>query len=77
MIEQYPYFLASLLLLATIPVSLTPPGHSPAAGGRFDIENVAKVTKDSASGAHESAKASQDLSQLAVELQNIVGEFKI
>ncbi|WP_447603167.1 methyl-accepting chemotaxis protein [Nitrospira sp. Nam80] len=42
-----------------------------------DIENVAKVTKDSASGAHESAKASQDLSQLAVELQNIVGEFKI
>ena len=42
-----------------------------------DIENVAKVTKDSASGAHESAKASQDLSQLAVELQNIVGGFKI
>ncbi len=42
-----------------------------------DIENVAKVTKDSASGAHESAKASQDLSQLAVELQNIVGEFRI
>ena len=40
-------------------------------------KNVAKVTKDSASGAHESAKASQDLSQLAVELQNIVGEFKI
>jgi methyl-accepting chemotaxis protein len=35
------------------------------------------VTKDSASGAHESAKASQDLSQLAVELQNIVGAFRI
>ncbi len=42
-----------------------------------DIENVAKVTKDSSSGAHESAKASQDLSQLAVELQGIVGGFKV
>jgi methyl-accepting chemotaxis protein len=42
-----------------------------------DIENVAKVTKESSSGAHESAKASQDLSQLAVELQGIVGGFKI
>ncbi len=42
-----------------------------------DIENVAKVTKESSSGAHESAKASHDLSQLAVELQGIVGRFKI
>jgi len=42
-----------------------------------DIENVAKVTKESSSGAHESAKASQDLSQLAVELQGIVGGFKV
>ena len=42
-----------------------------------DIENVAKVTKESSSGAHESAKASQDLSQLAVELQGIVGGFKL
>ncbi|MBA5868744.1 MAG: DUF3365 domain-containing protein [Nitrospira sp. CR2.1] len=42
-----------------------------------DIENVAKVTKESSSGAHESAKASHDLSQLAVELQGIVGGFKI
>ncbi|MBA5863123.1 MAG: HAMP domain-containing protein [Nitrospira sp. CR1.1] len=42
-----------------------------------DIENVAKVTKESSSGAHGSAKASQDLSQLAVELQGIVGGFKI
>jgi len=42
-----------------------------------DIEQVAKVTKESSSGAHESAKASQDLSQLAVELQGIVGGFKI
>jgi methyl-accepting chemotaxis protein len=42
-----------------------------------DIENVAKVTKESASGANESAKASHDLSQLAVELQAIVGSFKV
>ena len=42
-----------------------------------DIENVAKVTKESASGASESAKASHDLSQLAVELQGIVGSFKV
>ncbi len=42
-----------------------------------DIENVAKVTKESASGANESAKASHDLSQLAVELQGIVGSFKV
>lgn len=42
-----------------------------------DIEQVAKVTKESSSGAHESAKASQDLSLLAVELQGIVGGFKI
>jgi methyl-accepting chemotaxis protein len=42
-----------------------------------DIENVAKVTKDSASGANESAKASHDLSQLATELQGIVGSFKL
>jgi len=42
-----------------------------------DIENVAKVTKESASGANESAKASSDLSQLATELQGIVGSFKL
>jgi methyl-accepting chemotaxis protein len=42
-----------------------------------DIEAVAKVTKESAAGANESAKASQDLSQMAVELQGIVGAFKI
>jgi methyl-accepting chemotaxis protein len=41
-----------------------------------DIEHVAKVTKESASGANESAKASHDLSQLAVELQGIVGGFR-
>ncbi len=42
-----------------------------------DLENVAKVSKESAGGAVESAKASQDLSVLATELQTIVGGFKI
>ncbi|MEW6248570.1 MAG: methyl-accepting chemotaxis protein [Nitrospirota bacterium] len=42
-----------------------------------DIENVAKITKESAAGANESAKASQDLSKLAIELQAIVGGFKM
>ncbi|MCC6141034.1 MAG: methyl-accepting chemotaxis protein [Nitrospira sp.] len=42
-----------------------------------DVENVAKVTKESASGANESAKASHDLTQLATELQGIVGSFKL
>jgi len=42
-----------------------------------DLENVAKVSKESSGGAIESAKASQDLSVLATELQTIVGGFKI
>jgi methyl-accepting chemotaxis protein len=42
-----------------------------------DIEQVAKVTRESSSGANESAKASHDLSQLAVELQGIVGSFRV
>ncbi len=42
-----------------------------------DLEAVAQVTKESSGGAHESAKASRDLSQLAVELQGIVGSFTV
>ncbi len=42
-----------------------------------DLENVARVSKESAGGAGESAKASSDLSVLATELQTIVGGFKI
>lgn len=42
-----------------------------------DIENVANVTKESASGASESAKASHDLSQMAIELQTLVGTFQV
>ncbi|MDO9119868.1 MAG: HAMP domain-containing methyl-accepting chemotaxis protein [Nitrospira sp.] len=42
-----------------------------------DIDNVARVTGESASGAGESAKASQDLSQMAIELQDVVGVFQV
>lgn len=42
-----------------------------------DIDNVARVTRESASGAGESAKASQDLSQMAIELQNVVSIFQV
>lgn len=42
-----------------------------------DLESVAKVTKESEAGATESAKASQDLSLLATELQSVVGGFQI
>jgi methyl-accepting chemotaxis protein len=42
-----------------------------------DLENVAKVSKESAGGASESAKASHDLSLLASELQAIVGSFRV
>lgn len=42
-----------------------------------DIDNVAQVTQESATGAGESAKASQDLSQMAIELQNVVSIFQV
>ena len=42
-----------------------------------DLENVARVSKESAGGATESARASHDLSLLAAELQNIVSNFKV
>ena len=42
-----------------------------------DLETVARVSKESESGACESAKASQDLSLLATELQKIVSCFKV
>jgi methyl-accepting chemotaxis protein len=42
-----------------------------------DLETVARVSKESESGATESAKASQDLSLLATELQKIVSCFKV
>ena len=42
-----------------------------------DLETVAQVSRESSSGSGESAKASHDLSQLAAELQGIVGTFKV
>ncbi len=42
-----------------------------------DIDNVAQVTQESAAGAGESAKASQGLSQMAIELQAVVSIFQV
>lgn len=42
-----------------------------------DIDKVAQVTRESATGAGESAKASQDLSQMAIELQDVVSIFQV
>jgi methyl-accepting chemotaxis protein len=41
-----------------------------------NIERIAKVTAESATGAQQSAKACQDLSNLAFDLQNVVSQFK-
>jgi methyl-accepting chemotaxis protein len=42
-----------------------------------DVENVAKVSKEAAGSASESAKACHDLSQMTAELQGIVSGFKL
>lgn len=42
-----------------------------------DLENVAQVTKETAGGATESARASHDLNGLAAELKGVVGGFNI
>jgi len=42
-----------------------------------DLETVAQVTRDSSSGSGESVRASQELSVLAMDLQSIVGNFKV
>jgi methyl-accepting chemotaxis protein len=41
-----------------------------------NLEQIAKVTAETATGAQESAKACQGLSNLAFDLQNVVGQFK-
>src|SRR5207245_8837323 len=41
------------------------------------MEKIAKWVKASADGAKQSAKACQDLSSLAFDLQNMVGTFKL
>ncbi|MBI1749446.1 MAG: DUF3365 domain-containing protein [Acidobacteria bacterium] len=42
-----------------------------------NIEQIAKITQESASGAQESAKACHELSSLALDLQNLVSQFKV
>ncbi|RMH36154.1 MAG: methyl-accepting chemotaxis protein [Nitrospirae bacterium] len=42
-----------------------------------DLEAVAQVTRDTSSGASESAKASQELNALAAKLQGLVSSFKV
>ena len=41
------------------------------------IDQISKITQEAASGAHQSAKACQELSGLALDLQNLVSQFKI
>lgn len=41
------------------------------------MDQIARLGKESAVGAQQSAKACQDLSELALALQNMVGSFKL
>jgi methyl-accepting chemotaxis protein len=43
----------------------------------MNIEQIAKLVKESAIGAQQSATACQDLSSLALDLQTMVGKFKL
>jgi methyl-accepting chemotaxis protein len=42
-----------------------------------NIDQIAKITAETSQGAQQSAKACQDLSILALDLQNIVSQFKL
>jgi methyl-accepting chemotaxis protein len=42
-----------------------------------NMDQIAKLVKESATGAQQSAKACQDLSGLALDLQKMVGDFKL
>ena len=42
-----------------------------------NMEQIAKLVKESTDGAQQSAKACSDLSGLALDLQNMVGNFKL
>ena len=42
-----------------------------------NMDQIAKLVKESAVGAQQSAKACQDLSGLALDLQKMVGNFKL
>lgn len=41
------------------------------------MDQIARLVKESAIGSQQSAKACQDLSELAMALQNMVGSFKL
>jgi methyl-accepting chemotaxis protein len=42
-----------------------------------NVEQIARITAETAEGAQQSAKACRDLSTLALELQNIIKQFKL
>ena len=42
-----------------------------------NMEQIAKLVRESADGAQQSAKACQDLSGLALDLQKMVGSYKL
>jgi methyl-accepting chemotaxis protein len=42
-----------------------------------NLEQIAKITGETAEGAQQSAKACHDLSSLALDLQNLVSQFKL
>jgi methyl-accepting chemotaxis protein len=42
-----------------------------------NIDRISKITRETASGAHQAARACQDLSGLALDLQKVVGQFKL
>jgi methyl-accepting chemotaxis protein len=42
-----------------------------------NVEQIVKVTSESAAGAQQSAKACEELSNLALDLQQLVGKFKV
>lgn len=42
-----------------------------------NIEQISRITMDAASGAQQSARACQELSNLALDLQNMVSQFKL
>jgi methyl-accepting chemotaxis protein len=42
-----------------------------------NVEQIARIAHESASGAEQAAKACQDLSNLALDLQQLVGRFKM
>jgi uncharacterized phage infection (PIP) family protein YhgE len=42
-----------------------------------NVEQIAKITHESAAGAQQSAQACEDLSNLALDLQQLVAQFKL